>query len=332
MADDKIYRILAKGESSLADYNSAVTKTITITPRTTVPITIRERSGVSYIIPPVMQGGVVPNTVEIIISISVADYVNINIPDTSMCTLTPELQLLHTALAGSGEPIGVGRHVYRFVYTYPLSYFKEHGLEFYHPIADVVLSVLPIGETSQHPGSLLDKVAAASEELLNDYQGLTVYAVRLVDSNNVLGSRYTNISGDVFLINPVEDGEINIPNGLYIIGDKPILSGKGKLKGGEGGRSTFIPMAELVKSPEKYNLYMTRGEARSRGDKQLESTLNALEDAKRKEEKLQWQLNDMKRKMEEAKGTNQKHSTDMKWLMEIPKLLISITNWVKLLK
>lgn len=221
----------------------------------------------------------------------------------------------------------------RIKLTFDKSYFDRHGGQFYLPIADVVLSILPLAETDEHPYSITTLQKRQSFQMQEDYEGLALYAVRLIDRYEQLGPRYMNISGDVFRITPMPFNLVTdqMGDGLHLLGTQPMRSNKDT---SDSARSTFIPMDVLLADPNKYGLWQSFGEARHQGNKQLETAYNALEEAQRKEYKKDRQIDDLKRELEEAKNKQKQEGRLVmhKGMTELIKLATAMIGIVKLLK
>ena len=99
-------------------------------------------------------------------------------------------------------------------------------------------------------------------------------------------------------------------------------------------RTTYIPIDKLLKDPTQYGLWSGFGEARHQGNKQLESTLNALETAQRDKDKKDRLIENLKKELEEAKQKQKQEGSLVlhKGLTELLKLATAMIGIVKLLK
>lgn len=309
--------------------------TVSIQSNLPVALVVRQRNGVSSAIRPKYGAGYQSGNVVIQIEVSARPEVFLNIDQQSMETLPEEYQILYQAIQvmkSKGAVLGnFNRACIKL--TYDHKFFVRHGGEFYSPLADVVFSLLPIEQACEHPFTINAIHKRQSQRVLQDYEGLALYAVRVVDRFDQLGPRYMNVAGDVFRVDPVPIDELveQQADGLYILGTQPMRSAKDATN---DARSTFIPLETLLKDPNKYGLWSSFGEARHQGNKQLETTQNALEVAQRAVDKKDRLIENLKRELEEAK-TKQKQDGSLvmhKGLTELLKLATAMIGIVKLLK
>lgn len=300
-----------------------------------VPLVVRQRNGVSSVTRPKHSGGYQTGKITIQIELLMKKEVFLYIDSQSMETLPEEYKILHDAVRTMQDRgVQMGQMYYaRINLTFDRSYFDRHGGQFYLPVADLMLSILPIETTDEHPYSVSAMQKRQSFRLQEDYENLALYAVRLVDRFEQIGPRYINISGDVFRVEPFPADQVTeqMADGLHILGTQPMRSPKDTAN---NARSTFIPIDKLLADPSKYGLWSTFGEARHQGNKQLETAQNALEEALRKSDKKDRIIDGLKKDVEEAKAKQKQEGSLVvhKGLTELIKLATAMIGIVKLLK
>lgn len=309
--------------------------TVSILSNLPVALVVRQRNGVSSAIRPKYGPGYQSGNVVIQVEVFARPEVFLYIDQQSMETLPEEYQILYQAIQSMkdrGVVLGNLHHA-RIKLTYDHKFFERHGNEFYSPLADVVLSLLPIEQAENHPFSISAIHQRQSQRVTQDYEGLVLYAVRVVDRFDQLGPRYMNIAGDVFRIDPIPIDELveQQADGLYILGTQPMRSAKDAKN---NARSTFIPLEVILKDPNKYGLWLNFGEARHQGNKQLETTQNALETAQRAVDKKDRLIENLKKELDEAKNKQKQDGSLVmhKGMTELLKLATAMIGIVKLLK
>lgn len=317
------------------EFGSDIKTSISILSELHVPLVVRQRNGVSSAIRPKYGAGYQPSNVRIQLEILAKPEVFMYIDSQSMETLPEEYQILYQAIQtmkDRGMQLG-NMHYARICLTYSHEFFQRHGGQVYLPIADLLLSILPIETTDLHPFSVRAMQRQQSGRLTDDYQGLALYAVRLVDRYDQLGPRFMNIAGDVFRVEPTSLDELTEQqtDGLYLLGTQPMSGPKDTTS---NARTTYVPIEKLLKDPSQYGLWSSFGEARHQGNKQLESTQNALEVALRDKDKKDRIIDGLKKDLEEAKQKQKQEGSLVmhKGMTELIKLATAMIGIVKLLK
>lgn len=297
------------------------------------PLVVRHRSGMDNVIPGKMMGGGVLDKLEIMLEFQIKEHVFLDINSKSIEELPPEYAVIAKSIGAIRERRvrEMGNYfVGRVMYTFTQDYFDRFDGEFYFSVLDMVLSTNQLDQTELHPYSVNATQQSMAEKIKDDYAGLVTYAVKLVDSQMQLGPKYMNIGGDVFELIPTEGTGTESADGLYFIGDSPVTRPGRK----HGSRTRFVPMEFIVSNPEKYGLYPTIGEAKHRGDKQLETAYNALEVAKGKERKAQEKVAQLETQIEGYKAKEKQDSSMVlnKGITELIKLVTATIGIVKLLR
>lgn len=298
------------------------------------PLVVRHRSGMDNVIPGKMFGGGISNRVEIMLEFQIKEQVFLDINSKSIEELPPEYAVIAKSIGAIRERRvrEMGNYfVGRVMYTFTQDYFDRFDGAFYFSVLDMVLSTSSIEETELHPYSVHAKQQTMAEKIKDDYAGLVTYAVKLVDSQMQLGPKYMNIGGDVFELIPTEGTGTEAADGLYFIGDSPVTRPN---RNRRDSRTRFIPMDRIVANPDQYGLYPTIGEARHRGDKQLDAAYNALEVAKGKERKAQEKIAQLETQIEGFKAKEKQDSSMVlnKGITELIKLVTATIGIVKLLR
>lgn len=317
------------------EYGADSKMSVSIHSNLPVPLVVKQRNGVSSVTRPKHGEGYQTGNITIQIELLVKKEVFLYIDNQYMESLPEEYKILHDAVRTMQDRgMQIGQMYYaRICLTFDRSYFDRHGGQFYLPIADVLLSILPLEATDEHPYSVSAMQKRQSFRMQEDYENLALYAVRLVDRFEQVGPRYMNIAGDVFRIQPFPTDQLTdqMADGLHILGTQPMRSPKDTAN---TARSTFIPMDKLLADPNKYGVWSTFGEARHQGNKQLETAQNALEEALRKADKKDRIIDGLKKDVEEAKAKQKQEGSLVvnKGLTELIKLATAMIGIVKLLK
>lgn len=297
------------------------------------PLVVRHRSGMDNVIPGKMFGGGVLDKLEIMLEFQIKEQVFLDINSKSIEELPPEYAVIAKSIGAIRERRvrEMGNYfVGRVMYTFTQDYFDRFDGEFYFSVLDMVLSTNQLDETELHPYSIDAVQRSMADKMKDDYAGLLMYGVKLVDSQMQLGPKYINIGGDVFELIPTEGLGAESADGLYFIGDSPCTRPNRR----SGSRTRFIAMDKIIASPEKFGLYPTIGEARHRGDKQLEAAYNALDGAKAKERKAQDKIAQLETQIEGFKAKEKQDSSMVlnKGITELIKLVTATIGIVKLLR
>lgn len=326
---------ISEDKDRLFEYCSDVRTSVSIHSNLLQPLVVRQRNGVCSVTRPKHGAGYQSGSVTIQLELLLNKEVFLYIEQQSMETLPEEYQILYKSIQtmqDRGAEVG-GRLAARINLTYSHAFFERHGGQFYLAIADIVLSILPQASTDEHPYSVSTIQKQLSGRIQNDYEGLALYAVRLVDRLDQIGPRYINVSGDVFRIDPLSPEETTdqFGDGLHILGTQPMRNPKDIAA---NARTTYIPIDKLLVDPIKYGLYTTYGEARHQGNKPLETAQNALDEARRAADKKDRTIEGLKRDLEEAKVKHKQEGSFVmhKGLTELLKLATAMIGIVKLLK
>ncbi|AHI60151.1 hypothetical protein RAY_1 [Erwinia phage vB_EamM_RAY] len=320
-------------DRGLFDYDADCKVSYFIKSALKTPLFIRQRTGLDNIIPPKFYGGGVMDQVEIMLEFQIKEHVFLDINSKSIEELPPEYAVIAKAINVIKEK-RVREHgnyyVGRVVYTFTSEYFERCNGQFYFSVLDMVFSVNSPDETDEHPYCINVLQQTMAAKLKDDYAGLVTYAVKLVDSQTRLGPKYINIAGDVFEVTPTEGQGTESADGLYLIGDAPIRRGKKE----STGRTRFTPLDSILQSPEKYGLFSTIGEAKHRGDKQLDAAFNALDAANAKERKAQQKIAQLETQLEGFKAKEKQDNGLVlnKGITELIKLITATIGIVKLLR
>jgi len=326
---------LVDDKNNFFDYTADMKMSVSVLSSLSVPVVVRQRTGVSSVIRPKHGGGYHSGQITIQLELSAKAEVFLYITQQSMESLPEEYQILYQAIQtmkDRGVLIG-GVYSARISLTYSKAYFERHGGEFYSAIADLVISLHPLEATAEHPYSISAIQKHQSQRLQDDFDGLVLYAVRLIDRFDQLGPRYMNIAGDVFRIDPDPSDRLSeqIEDGLHLLGTQPMRNAKDVKN---DARATYVPMAVLLKDPTKYGLWPTFGEARHQGNKELQTTQNALEVALKNGDKKDRLIENLKRDVEEAKQKQKQEGSLVlhKGITELIKLATAMIGIVKLIK
>jgi hypothetical protein len=322
-------------EDKFFEFGSDIHISTTILSTLPCPLVVRQRNGVNAVIRPKLGAGYNSGNVRIQLELKARPEVFLNITQQSMESLPEEYQILYQAIRSMkdrGFVLG-GMHSARICITYTREFLERHGGEFYSSIADIVISLLPELSTTEHPYSVSALQKQQSTRLQDDFEGLVLYAVRLVDRFEQLGPRYMSINGDIFRIEPepLENLTEQMADGLHILGTHPMRSAKDTTR---NARTTFIPMEKLLQDPTAHGLWLSFGEARHQGNKALESAQNALKETQRTVEKKDRLIENLKKDVEEAKQKQKQEGSLVlhKGITELIKLATAMIGIVKLLK
>lgn len=326
MSDDK---------DKFFEFAADVQTSVTILSSLPCPLVVRQRNGVTSVIRPKHGSGYTTGDIRIDVEIKAKSEVFLNINQQSMESLPEEYQILYQAIQtmkDRGALVG-GMRFARVTLTYSKAFLERHGGQFYSSMADMVISILPELSTSEHPYSVSAIQKQQSAQLQDDFEGLVIYAVRLVDRFDQIGPRFMNIAGDIFRIDPEPADRLTdqMADGLHILGTHPMRSAKDATR---NARTTFIPMDKLLKDPTEHGLWLTFGEARHQGNKALESAQNALKEALRNADKKDRLIENLKKDVEEAKSKQKQEGSLVlhKGITELIKLATAMIGIVKLLK
>lgn len=326
---------LSDDKDKYFEFGSDLQTSVAVLSSLPCPLVVRQRNGVSSVIRPKHGAGYNSGNVRIQVEVKARPEVFLNISQQSMESLPEEYQILYQAIQtmkDRGVGLG-GMHSARICLTYTREFLDRHGGEFYSSLADVVISVLPEAATIQHPYSVNAIQRLQSARLQDDFEGLVLYAVRLIDRFDQIGPRYMSINGDIFRIDPepLERLSDQMPDGLHILGTHPMRSAKDTTS---NARTTYIPMDKLLKDPTEHGLWLSFGEARHQGNKTLESAQNALKEAMRTVEKKERLIENLKKDVEEAKQKQKQEGSLVmhKGITELIKLATAMVGIVKLLK
>lgn len=326
---------LVDDKDNFFEFGSDIKTSVAILSSLPVPLVVRQRNGVNSVIRPKHGAGYNSGNIKIQVEVLAKPEVFLNITQQSMESLPEEYQILYQAIQtmkDRGTLLG-GMHYARICLTYSREFLERHGGEFYSAIADVVISILPESVTSEHPYSISAIQKLQSARLQDDFEGLVLYAVRLIDRFDQIGPRFMNIAGDIFRIDPEPLDKITdqMTDGLHFLGTHPMRSARDVTS---NARTTYIPMDKLLKDPTEYGLWLTFGEARHQGNKTLESAQNALKESQKQVEKKDRLIENLKRDVEEAKQKQKQEGSLVmhKGITELIKLATAMIGIVKLLK
>jgi len=293
--------------NNYCEYDSSIKINTYVMSHFTTPVFIRQRSNITFQVEPRFSPvAIAGECVDIIIELSFKDNVFSDITRTSIETLSPEFRAIKEVLlkecakqttGNYGKPqLGYTTATVRYRFT--KAFLEERGGSVYFAPADVLISIAPASHLPDHPFCASAMVKSEGKTVNDGYHDYAVYALRLVDRHARLAQRYINIRGDVFELKHQDDGEAVTEDGLYIVGDRPLATVSDKQYQKNGRAPTFIPLDDVLKTPERYGLYATIGEARTRGDKQLEGLQNTIEDLRDKEFKLTRKVDTLEKQIE----------------------------------
>ena len=188
------------------------------------PITIVNRSGVQMTIPPILSG---PKLNVLLIrskySLGVGVIVNTHgLLNDQGRTSSKEAEILeqHILRDSDNRVVKAWRVPSHVDYTLTQEDFNANGGILYLHTLDLTLSALDPRYAPKHPYSLkgVREWLEGSDPVLCSQSGLS-YRVRIVDRKRSFGSRYVNLAGEVFLIHPITDTEVD--DGVYLTSPMP---------------------------------------------------------------------------------------------------------------
>ncbi|QXO09962.1 hypothetical protein pEaSNUABM37_00001 [Erwinia phage pEa_SNUABM_37] len=334
MSNDHQVKIVDE-KDRLFEFGADIKTTVSVLSSLPIPLVVRQRNGVSSVIRPKHGAGYNSGVVKIQLEVQAKPEVFLNISQQSMESLPEEYQILYQAIQtmkDRGAAWG-GMHYARICLTYSREFLERHGGEFYSTLADLVISILPEGATQEHPYCISAIQKQQSSRLQDDFEGLVLYAVRLIDRFDQLGPRYMNINGDIFRIEPepLERITEQMADGLHFLGTHPMSNAKDITR---NARTTYVAMEKLLKDPTEYGLWLTFGEARHQGNKTLETAQNALKESQKLCDKKDRLIENLKKDVEEAKNKQKQEGSLVmhKGITELIKLATAMIGIVKLLK
>lgn len=203
--------------------------------------------------------------------------------------LPPEYKVFQEALFDKTSksnlqlrPMGIDHYSITVSFFYERQWLEDLGGQTYLPLADIVISFIPIENTMSHPRTVTAHIAAD----LPEDEGHVYLQLELIDRHDRFGCYYTNLKGDIYKLTPTTPtrSEDTQPDGLYITSSKPDKYGR---LYNRKRPSKFIPVEELIKDPTVYGLYRTRSEAISFGGKDIDAYCKKMEAAEEALGKLQ---------------------------------------------
>lgn len=324
--------------------DSDISTTIQVTSNIPRPVTVRDRNSLTHVLPAKYTGGPMRKDIIVTMMYRVSNNVVKSDFDIHCISGIPELECVREAFANKEHHSSLPRHyTVKVSFTFTEEYLWNNGGTIYVKGADLLISLLPEHEAPRHPYDAKASDHQIADALKEDYNGVCVRGMRLIDSQDQLGIMYTNIQGEIYKVVPdasIDDlsatslGITGDKDGLYLLGDMPIKRSYQRRGTNKGYRNDYVPISELIKNPSKYNLYASPREARSQGNKQLESAQNAVDVQLEKVEGLNEEITELKRQIETLKRQNKHQANDNMWkgFMDIPKILAAVVTFVKTLR
>lgn len=259
-----------------------------------INITIVDRNGLRYVIPPNISENETQEDFiirqEFIIKYTSLEQVRMFV-DTVKVFNNDEIEIIKSSFRDS-----TGNIYHGFVIIvdtkYPLSAFRENNTCLYCVKRDVVVSTKDINNASAHPADV-DSVVG-DEMLLVKQNNITdddfVLRLEIVDNNDLIGDRYTYSLGEVRKIKAKKDS--SKISGIYyhkVVKDIFAIN-----------KCTIVTeVYDIKEAEEKFGLFTSRSEAQEGGD---------LKEARKKE------ILDLQHKLELMKKAHEKekHEQDVK--------------------
>lgn len=256
-------------------------------------VTVVWRSGFSFTIPPLHNGRVNKFIARLEITIHPSVKVDVHrLLDALEATSSPELLAMKQAVDIGYAENPYGGLTITLDYPITLDALQQRGGAVYYSELDEVVSILKPAETPFHPYSDCGQIHRTANGGVQSSQRGFVYNLEVVDNYSRFGTRYLNIGGEVYRIDPSKDSTRR--DGIY-------LSTNGSCDGELGGTMPVAKRISFEKAVKALCLYRSFDEASCYGD---EETVR-----KRIDQEADRRTLDLKRQLQD-----QKHQQDMEKL------------------
>lgn len=184
-----------------------------------VPITVKQKSGLTFVLPalPVLTSNRFIVRMEIVILESVRPSVARFISTVNQES-SPELQAMREAYEAQLNNYGRGA---KLVLDYPISLeqLKQYGGTVYHSDLDILISLLDQDEVAPHPYSEEGQRA----QMVIGIPGVTdsddfCYTIHMVDNTGKRATRFLNVGNNVYKVTAKKD--ITKRNGIYVVSNR----------------------------------------------------------------------------------------------------------------
>lgn len=186
---------------------------------TSVPITIRQKSGLSFVLPssPSLSTNRLIVRMEVVIQEAVRGSVARFISTVNQES-SPELKAMREAYEAQLGNYGRGAKI---VLDYPmtLEQLKQYGGTVYHSDLDILISLLDQDEVAPHPYSEEGQRA----QMVVGMPGVTdsddfCYTIHMVDNTGKRATRFLNVGNKVYKVTAKKDPAKR--NGIYIVSNR----------------------------------------------------------------------------------------------------------------
>lgn len=192
--------------------------------RTTLPVVIQERIGLSISLPamPLPEyNNVFIVRLELDFHSAIRNQVELTLNYLDD-TASNELKVLKNSFNIKTKERPNGNVTVFLDYPITLQQIKSYGGSVYLKEMDVVVSIMPPGEIPDHPANIKNYDKAMLERLTSLDSCLCV-SVDVVDNDGTLGTKYMRVGTQVYKITPKVNK--SLPNGIYVNTNSEVNSG-----------------------------------------------------------------------------------------------------------